>query len=506
MKRILTLSTAAVLGLMGPACGIDPLIWGAATKTSFDPPPPAGSQTVSGVASLLPGAQVSFYTNAGAPLADQGTTSDASGAFTAEFPAITAFVNTVVSVAGPARNVLGVVPQVPKKTSVYDESLTVTLGTDVPDAEGATEPVPFMADLGVEATAATLIMLAKTQLATPPSSLGAVSPEALIDALHELENLIEADDARVLPFVAMVERLLADGATTKPAFRPFPAGASFLDAAALASDTDYTGDDAPDSDSAAFDQALARAAGALEFDVCYPDDRIRVVLICDFREGGKDRNGSAINRFKWTKDEPGKNMFITGALHETTPNCATDAPPCVSSADFDAASQLMGNWTPNTVPMYDDGTHGDAVAGDNVWTITLDLPWFNAGSPTARWVRIGYKYTWGTAGALWTGSEEWPGNQRVLELRDTNGDHLIVRQDLYGDETTNKDRANLLGPAKGGCGTVLWASELDPPPEGRRANCVDDTLENMIDTDGDGTLDSYPTLYSASPLTIPCAK
>lgn len=28
----------------------------------------------------------------------------------------------------------------------------------------------------------------------------------------------------------------------------------------------------------------------------------------------------------------------------------------------------LGDWTPNKVCMYDDGTHGDAVVGDNVWT------------------------------------------------------------------------------------------------------------------------------------------
>jgi hypothetical protein len=51
---------------------------------------------------------------------------------------------------------------------------------------------------------------------------------------------------------------------------------------------------------------------------------------------------------------------------------------------------------------------------------------------------------------------------------------------------------------------VLWQSQLNPPPEGRRENCVDDTLEAMIDTDGDCVLDSWPTLFSAGPITVPC--
>jgi hypothetical protein len=28
----------------------------------------------------------------------------------------------------------------------------------------------------------------------------------------------------------------------------------------------------------------------------------------------------------------------------------------------------MGNWSPNFTPMYDDATHGDALAGDNLWS------------------------------------------------------------------------------------------------------------------------------------------
>jgi hypothetical protein len=33
---------------------------------------------------------------------------------------------------------------------------------------------------------------------------------------------------------------------------------------------------------------------------------------------------------------------------------------------------------------------------------------------------------------------------------------------------------------------------------------VDDTLEAQIDTDGDCVLDSWPSQFSASPITIPC--
>lgn len=33
----------------------------------------------------------------------------------------------------------------------------------------------------------------------------------------------------------------------------------------------------------------------------------------------------------------------------------------------------LGDWTPNTVRMYDDGTHGDERAGDRIWTLETQL-------------------------------------------------------------------------------------------------------------------------------------
>jgi len=497
----------AMSGLALASCGIDPLIWGNLTKSDFVVPPPAGSQTLTGKVSLLgAGAQVAFYTPGGIALPDQAASTAEGGDFTASFPATTAFINTVVVASSGPLAVWGLVPRVPAKVTVYDDSLTVVMGADVPGAEGEA-PVAFMDDLDADATAATLLLLAKARYAEPTSTLASLAPEAVIDSLAEVDNLFAEAEERVEPLRAMVARLVAGDITTKAALRAFPrAGESYLDLTALAAGADYDGDALADVSTEAFDEALRTAVTALEFDICYARDTIRVVLMTDFRPGGKDRNCSNINRFKWTIDAPDKQMFITGALHESTPNCDTDPAPCIDSATFDAAGQKMGNWSPNTIPMYDDGTHGDAVAGDNLWTITFDLPWFDAGEASARWVRIGYKYTWGSQGALWTGSEEWPGNQRILELRDINGDHLIVRQDLYGDETTNKDKSNLLAPAKGGCGTVLWQSELNPPPEGRRANCIDDTLESLIDTDGDCALDAFPTDFSAGPITLPCEE
>ncbi len=129
-----------------------------------------------------------------------------------------------------------------------------------------------------------------------------------------------------------------------------------------------------------------------------------------------------------------------------------------------------GGWTPNQIKMYDDGTHGDQTAGDNIWSISFDLP---------RGVRIGYKYTWGKQGLLWTGTEEWPGNQRILEVDDVNADGFVVRFDNFGDEASNKDLSNL-NPKSGG--SLDWNEDLngDGFPEAREVpgdldnDCVPD--------------------------------
>ena len=145
-----------------------------------------------------------------------------------------------------------------------------------------------------------------------------------------------------------------------------------------------------------------------------------------------------VNRFKWATDKPGKQMFFVGWIHADSPDPGRRSGP-----------SPLGNGVPNTIPMYDDGTNGDEQANDNVWTLTVDLP---------RGIRLGYKYTWGTRGAPWTGSEEWPGNSRLLEVVDVGGDNFVYRRDVFGDEATNKDKANLNGSLSGN--VITWTTDL----------------------------------------------
>ena len=77
----------------------------------------------------------------------------------------------------------------------------------------------------------------------------------------------------------------------------------------------------------------------------------------------------------------------------------------------------------------------------------------------AHWLQVHLRAT----GLLWTDTEEWPGNQRILEVDDLDGDQLVIRYDYFGDEATNKDKKNSLSFANGGCGTNQWPEKRVTP-------------------------------------------
>jgi hypothetical protein len=76
----------------------------------------------------------------------------------------------------------------------------------------------------------------------------------------------------------------------------------------------------------------------------------------------------------------------------------------------------LGNWNPNTIPMYDDGTHGDRIAGDGKWTLRLKFP---AGT------KIEYKYTNSGLPGVWTPSEEFAGKNRSLTVLQQAGEIVV---------------------------------------------------------------------------------
>jgi hypothetical protein len=258
---------------------------------------------------------------------------------------------------------------------------------------------------------------------------------------------------------------------------------------------DYTGSGCPPSsvcsDSAAFDAQLAAVAPLYKPAGCADPDHIRLVFSVDFSPGALNGNGGAVNRFKWATDAPGKSMFFVGWIY--TGGARGIAP---SDIQDPVVNEALGASNPNVIRMYDDGTHGDEAAGDNIWTVYFDVP---RGAPPTTVLRIGYKYTWGTQGAPWTGSEEWPGNSRILEVVDVNGDDFVNRRDVFGDEATNKDNANLslsiYNP-----GYIDWTTAFSDI----RPSCGPESHEQKVTPHIAQTCDDWITPTKLGALTVPC--
>ncbi len=99
-----------------------------------------------------------------------------------------------------------------------------------------------------------------------------------------------------------------------------------------------------------------------------------------------------------TKIQVPKSIYIVGNLNE------------------------LGNWTPNLIKMYDDGTHGDEKKGDGIWSIELLVP-LN--------IKVEYKYTNSGYEGVWVPSEEFPANNRELMITAKPGERQSVK-DIFG--------------------------------------------------------------------------
>jgi len=84
----------------------------------------------------------------------------------------------------------------------------------------------------------------------------------------------------------------------------------------------------------------------------------------------------------------------------------------------------LGAWRPNTILMYDDGTHGDETARDGRWTLEIEIP---LGS------EVQYKYTNSGEPGVWVPSEEFAFKNRSFSV-DSPSDEVILRKDVFGQE------------------------------------------------------------------------
>lgn len=80
--------------------------------------------------------------------------------------------------------------------------------------------------------------------------------------------------------------------------------------------------------------------------------------------------------------------------------------------------ESLGNWTPNRIKLYDDGSHGDQKAGDGIWSVEVRLP---------LGAEIEYKFTNSGAEGSWQPGEEFGNVNRKVRVVKTNGDTLVLR-------------------------------------------------------------------------------
>jgi hypothetical protein len=463
-----------------PACIVDGLLFNETLDDEHRIPPDAPETTLRGTIDPDRAGTLRFLSAAGEPVTPLMVTTEDDGRFDATFAGTEAFTGLRITSTRGAAVTWGVAPEIPRAVSVRSPRLLVDLG----------EALPAMAQLSDSTTATVLALAHKAN--RDLGGFQTLGPAQIASASTSL------DTAYTTTGPALTLRQMVSTIQTAAAARPNapPAFLSPTESAEVGSvlspsflavvPVDYDADGIPDVSTDAFDNALDAVADSLQIQVCLDPTLVRVVFQVDFNEGRKNLNCEVIDRFKWVDPDPGDSVYLTGAVHETQPNCA-DTPgdeTCATSEQINAANTLLGNFAPNRIPMSDDGTGGDSVAGDNIWTVTFVLQ---------RGLRLGYKFTYGQAGQGWTATEEWPGNSRLLLVEDTNDDGFVVRRDIFADETANKDRQNTLSPARGGRGTIDFTSD-------QNGDGFIDAHENLIDTDDDCTPDAWPSPGPSSPV------
>ena len=81
----------------------------------------------------------------------------------------------------------------------------------------------------------------------------------------------------------------------------------------------------------------------------------------------------------------------------------------------------LGEWKPNIVRLYDDGSHADEKSGDGIWTLELRFP---------IGTEIQYKFTNSGPSGQWSPGEEFPSGNRKIFL-DGSIDRVVIK-DTFG--------------------------------------------------------------------------
>ena len=297
-------------------------------------------------------------------------------------------------------------------------------------------------DLGViDQTTTASTQLIQEKIAGGGGSFAAMPASVVKDLLAQ----IQGGGPEILEFSRLVSLVLSAAAvgseSNEPAF-------GHLDALLREGFVAQHAQELPGSIAADYRNALTAAI-----------DRLEITLICD----------AALIKVMFTVDLSGKALDGNGAPQLIRQSTRSDRVFLAVTADEsspvpDSANLLKTQMVPNDpdTAMVDDGSGGDEEAGDGVFTRVLILP---------RGMRVKYKYTNGSAGEGWTRTEEWPGNARILEVKDIltrhgdgSPDCLVIRRDVFGDEASNKNFVNTNAELKGSGGTLSFFKDLGGAP------------------------------------------
>lgn len=347
-----------------------------------------------------PGAEVVVHAAAGQPLAR--ATADANGVFELALSPEVLGVNLSVIAARGARTLKTLVPQA---------------------ARGEITGVGRL-----NATTTALAQLAQYEVTNEAGSTLLATPPAALRGLYS--SMTSSPTAALIELVGVVEQVLAAASpeASAPAFaamhpelqEPFVAEAG-LSAEVLGR----------------YRQLLASAAAAYALSVRCDPTRLNTMFTVDVSGRALDGNGAR----QLIRQPPKEGKVYLGFTSD----------PSSPVAGADIPSRL----TPNDprFAMRDDGQGGDELAGDGVFTVVVPLP---------RGARLEYKYTNGAANEGFSGTEEWPGNARIIEIEDVltgrpdgEADCLVIRRDAFGDESSNKNFVNGNGVAKARAGGTL---------------------------------------------------
>ena len=298
----------------------------------------------------------------------------------------------------------------------------------VPEAPAGSETE--LSNLGVVSTAAAQVV--ERYGVRERASLSSTPPQTLA----EVRTNARGDEARVAAFRDLLESLMGamNPAAGDEGLQSVSFGAS--DALLAAAGVDVV----------AYNLALEAAVDAALVPIVCDPSQVNVLFTVDASGQGKDGNGAPQVLRQPVKE--GK-VFLGITLDPQSP-----VP--------DSGGALRPRLTPNDprTELFDDGTGGDELAGDGIFSRVIGLP---------RGMRVLYKYTNGSPNEGFTGTEEWPGNARILQVQDVltssasgQPDCLVIRRDSFGDEASNKNFVNL--NARLGGGDLGYNDDLGGPP------------------------------------------